>query len=63
MNAKAELERANEDIAIRKLQAQAKMDTERMITGVKVFIISFLSIIINSLIIIIHRLLLIKLCD
>lgn len=36
MNAKAELERANEDIAIRKLQAQAKMDTERMITGVKV---------------------------
>jgi hypothetical protein len=42
MNAKAELERANEDIAIRKLQAQAKMDTERMITGVKVFIISFL---------------------
>jgi len=47
MNAKAELERANEDIAIRKLQAQAKMDTERMITGVKVFIISFLSIITN----------------
>lgn len=38
MNAKAELERANEDIAIRKLQAQAKMDTERMITGVKVLI-------------------------
>ena len=63
MNAKAELERANEDIAIRKLQAQAKMDTERMITGVKVFIISFLSIITNSLIIIIYRQLLIKLYD
>ena len=39
MNAKAELERANEDIAIRKVQAQAKMDTERMITGIKVHII------------------------
>lgn len=37
INAKAELERANEDISIRKLQAQAKMDTERMITGIKTF--------------------------
>lgn len=35
VNAMAELERSNEDISIRKLQVQAKMDTERMITGIK----------------------------
>eukprot|EP00596_Hydrurales_sp_CCMP1899_P002199 CAMPEP_0119044704 /NCGR_PEP_ID=MMETSP1177-20130426/33738_1 /TAXON_ID=2985 /ORGANISM="Ochromonas sp, Strain CCMP1899" /LENGTH=494 /DNA_ID=CAMNT_0007015221 /DNA_START=59 /DNA_END=1540 /DNA_ORIENTATION=- len=35
IEAKAELERANEDVTIRKMQAQAQLDTQRMIDSIK----------------------------
>jgi len=35
VDAKAEQERANEDVVIRKMQAKAKLDTDRLIEGIK----------------------------